>query len=351
MNTDDAPVATVLATRTTSSSAQYGEIDPETGALLPAIDHPDTHPPCDVADVQSEPGWRRGNMTSDMQISRELRARARLALCVKNRLVGQPETTIDAVEEEPTPFPKADCVVRPATKDDVAEIAQMLNSDHHFRAAESHSIPKWDIRAILNKCHAGNRPFVVATTADDELLDRSNWPAGADKAFRAYVKYRTTESEQPKSSLVGFAFAAPRLGANFDTCNVGTDHSCYVTMFVHPDHRLKGYGSALLDRILLSVSPYHRSLIDFEWKCEDPSEVYEHPASNNAQQYSRVFVEYLDAHAETERLQSRKPLLEKFGFKSVGNLTCMRSERHDGKQVWLDLFIWELEAQALENVR
>lgn len=32
----------------------------------------------------------------------------------------------------------------------MADIAKLLSSDHHFRAAESHSIPKWGIRAILN---------------------------------------------------------------------------------------------------------------------------------------------------------------------------------------------------------
>ena len=190
----------------------------------------------------------------------------------------------------------------------------------------------------------------MATGGEDDLLDRSKWPAGADRAYKEYVKY-LGKSAKRQATIVGFAFAMPRESSSFDARDIHIDHSCNITLFVHPSHKGKKYGSALLDRILMSVSPIHRSLIDFEWKCDDAVGIYEQLASNNVRQYARVFVEYLDAHDEDQRLPSRKKLLENFGFSQVGRLSCLKSELREGKTRWLDLFVWELEAQALENVR
>ncbi|KAJ4158466.1 uncharacterized protein LMH87_008990 [Akanthomyces muscarius] len=353
MDTEQAPLPNLVIPKAANASAHCCAIDPETGAFLPAIEHPETRLNHEL-EVQSEPGWHRGHITSDMQIIRELKARARLAQRLKERLPTPLEVESPAPDEGETTFPKADCTIRPATDDDIAGISEIINLDRQaneeaHRKAPS-GIKSWDIVKIFNKCRKEQRPFLVATGGEDDLLDRSKWPAGADKAFQEYVKYRSNSSG-PTATIVGFAFAMPRQGPSLDAQEIHVDHSCYVNLCVHPAHRNKKYATALLDRILMSVSPIHRSLIDFEWKCDDPAEIYEQPASNNAQQYARIFVEYPDAHDEDQRLRSRKKLLEKFGFSQVGHLTCLRSESRGGKRYWLDLFIWELEAQSLENVR
>lgn len=353
MDTKEAPLPNLVSPKAANASAHCCAIDPETGAFLPAIEHPETRLNHEL-EVQSEPGWHRGHVTSDMQINRELKARARLAQRLKERLPTQLEVDSSAIEEKHTVFPTADCTIRPATDDDIAGISEIINLDREageepHRKAPS-GIKSWDIVRIFNKCKKEQRPFLVATGREDDLLDRSKWPAGADKAFEEYVKYRSKFSG-PAAAIVGFAFAMPRQGQSLDAQETHIDHSCYITLAIHPTQRNKKYATALLDRILMSVSPIHRSLIDFEWKCEDPAETYEQPASNNAKQYARIFVEYLDAHDEGQRLQSRKKLLEKFGFSQVGHLTCLKSEYRGGKRLWLDLFVWELEAQALENVR
>ncbi|OAR00403.1 hypothetical protein LLEC1_01359 [Akanthomyces lecanii] len=353
MDTQEAPLPNLVIPKAVNVSAHCCAIDPGTGEFLPAIEHPETKLNHEL-DVQSEPGWHRSLITSDMQISRELKARARLAQRLKERLPTQLEVESPTPQEGQTAFPNADCIVRPATDDDIAGISEVINLDRQTSAKPHRKAPSgiksWDIVKIFNKCRKEQRPFLVATGGEDDLLDRSKWPAGADKAFQEYVKYRS-KSSGPTAAIVGFAFALPRQGPSLDAQEGHVDHSCYVTLCVHPTHRNKKYATALLDRILMSVSPIHRSLIDFEWKCDDPVETYEQPASNNARQYARIFVEYLDAHDEDQRLLSRKKLLEKFGFSQVGHLTCLRSESHAGKRHWLDLFIWELEAQSLENVR
>lgn len=356
IDTKEAPVSAALAVINNNESQSHCcEIDPMTGELLPAIEQPETRRAHN--DIQSEPDWRRGNMTSDMQINREMRARAKLAEMFRQKRASQQKLSPSPAEEQSF-FPKADCKIRPAVDSDIAEIADIMNADQRRKADGKSPHPSavsvvktWDMQKIFLLCKRDQRPFIVAT-ADDPLLNRANWPtATSDRTYNAYLKYSKATSQSKPSSIVGYAFALPRQGANVDTQEGRSDHSCYVTLFVHPDYRSKKYGAALLDRILMSVSTVHRSLIDFDWECTESAEVYEHPSSRNSRQYSRVFVEYLDSHIEDQRLPSRKPLLEQFGFTQVGHLTCLKSEMRDDKLCWLDLFIWELEAQPLENVR
>ncbi|XWW97487.1 hypothetical protein V2A60_005470 [Cordyceps javanica] len=353
MDTTEGPVPNLIAPKAGNAPVHCSAIDPETGDFLPAIEHPETKFHHNF-NLQSEPAYRRGDITSDMQISRELKARAKLAQRFQERHFVQ-EGVQNAVQEEAeSPFPRADCTIRPATDDDIEGILETINSERQTSEENCHktsvALKPWNIVGVLNKCKKDNRPFIVATGGEDDLLDRSKWPAGADRAYKEYVKY-LGKSAKRQATIVGFAFAMPRESSSFDARDIHIDHSCNITLFVHPSHKGKKYGSALLDRILMSVSPIHRSLIDFEWKCDDAVGIYEQLASNNVRQYARVFVEYLDAHDEDQRLPSRKKLLENFGFSQVGRLSCLKSELREGKTRWLDLFVWELEAQALENVR
>ncbi|OAA56478.1 Acyl-CoA N-acyltransferase [Cordyceps fumosorosea ARSEF 2679] len=321
-------------------------IDPETGAFIPEIEQPECKLNHDF-DLRSEPAWRRSNMTSGMQISRELRARARLGQRLKEM---QPVPPVP--EEAESSFPRAHCTIRPATDDDIGGILDIAKLERENNGLDENSgklsvgIRSEDIAEHLQKCQEEQWPFIVATS-EDELLDQSKWPAGSDTAYKAYVAYRG--SIEPKAVIVGFAFALRRKSSGLDVYHDRVDQSCYITLFVHPGHRNKKYGSALLDRILMSVSPIHRSLIDFRWKCDDPAEVYEPLASKNAQQYARAFVEY-EARMEGQASPAKK-LLEKFGFSQVGHLSCVRNQNGEGKKLWWDRFTWEFAAQSLENVR
>ncbi|KAF1731668.1 hypothetical protein CRV24_007856 [Beauveria bassiana] len=302
MDTTEAPVPNLVVSKAANASTHCRAINPETGAFLPVIEQPETRYN-DELDLQSEPGWRRSNITSDMQISRELKARAKLARRLKERLPTQAQAKDTVPEEAESPFPKADCTLRPATDDDIAAISDIINQERQTKRGntqkKSSDIKNWDVSEYLKKCRQEQRPFIVAIAGEDDLLDRSKWPAGADKAYKRNEKY----------------------------------------------------GSALLDRILMSVSPVHRSLIDFGWQCDDAVETYEQLASHNAKQYARVFVEYSEPRDAEYKLMAREKLLRKFGFRQVGHLTCMRSESRAGRRYWKDLLIWELEAQSLENVR
>ncbi|KAK8147973.1 hypothetical protein G3M48_000621 [Beauveria asiatica] len=351
MDTTEAPVPNLVVSKAANASTHCRAINPETGAFLPVIEQPETRYN-DELDLQSEPGWRRSNITSDMQISRELKAREKLARRLKERLPTQTQANYSVPEEAESPFPKADCTLRPATEADIAAISDIVNLEQQASREEnqnkSSGIKNWEVSNYLNKCRRERRPFIVATTGEDDLLDRSKWPAGADKAYKRYLQYQST-SKTLQPAIVGFAFAMPR--QSLDAPDTDIDHSCYVTLYVHPSHRNEKYGSALLDRILMSVSPVHRSLIDFGWQCDDAVETYEQLASHNEKQYARVYVEYSEPSDAENKLMAREKLLRKFGFRQVGHLTCMKSESRAGRRYWKDLLIWELEAQSLENVR
>ncbi|OAA50116.1 Acyl-CoA N-acyltransferase [Beauveria brongniartii RCEF 3172] len=350
MDTTEAPMPNLVVSKAANASTHCRAIDPETGAFLPVIEQPETRYN-DELDLQSEPGWRRSNVTSDMQIGRELKARAKLARRLKERLPTQAQANYTVPEEAESPFPKADCTLRPATDDDIAAILDIVNLERQASREEnqkkSSDIKNWEVSKYLNKCRRERRPFIVATAGEDDLLDRSKWPAGADRAYKKYVQYQSM-SKTLQPAIIGFAFAMPR--QSLDAQDTDIDHSCYITLYVHPSHRNEKYGSALLDRILMSVSPVHRSLIDFGWQCDDAVETYEQIASHNAKQYARVFVEYSEPRDAEYKLMAREKLLRKFGFRQVGHLTCMKSESRAGRRYWKDLLIWELEAQSLENV-
>ncbi|KAM3436285.1 hypothetical protein MY4824_004436 [Beauveria thailandica] len=321
MDTTEAPVPNLVVSKAANASTHCRAINPETGAFLPVIEQPETRYN-DELDLQSEPGWRRSNITSDMQISRELKAREKLARRLKERLPTQTHANYSVPEEAESPFPKADCTLRPATEADIAAISDIVHLEQQASREEnqekSSGIKNWEVSKYLNKCRRERRPFIVATAGEDDLLDRSKWPAGADKAYKRYLQYQST-SKTLQPAIVGFAFAMPR--QSLDASDTDIDHSCYVTLYVHPSHRNEKYGSALLDRILMSVSPVHRSLIDFGWQCDDAVETYEQLASHNEKQYARVYVEYSEPSDAENKLMAREKLLRKFGFRQATQST------------------------------
>ncbi|KAK5989892.1 hypothetical protein PT974_08155 [Cladobotryum mycophilum] len=328
------------------------DIDSCTGDLLPEIEHPETlqerlSGPCsDHKDM----AWRQANMTSELQIRREIASRERLAATIRARVEAEKEvvSAATAVEEEEISWPKADCAVRPAKIEDFQRIADIMNRESSIdkcpQILESKMITASDVEKIHASCRQALQPFVVATSPEDELLDRSKWPKNADKAYKEYVQYRGSQSER-QEIIFGFAFVKDaRLGMLESSCP-GSRYSCQIKIGVDPDHRRQSFGSALLDRILRSVAPYHKSLLDYAWRCENPGLVYEDFTGHNRRQYTRVYLEILCISKEHVDYTWRKSFLAKFEFKETAFLSnAVKTDRgYEGK--WLDLSIWALDAQ------
>lgn len=347
------PPAAVDWLASTATAKHYKkDIDPKTGEFLPEITHPDTFktlgdgPSRDHRDI----AWRQANMTAELQINREIRSRELLA--TKIRLQVEPEV-LEAVPVQPTAWPDAECIVRPAKPEDFEAIAAIMNLES--KAKINPQVFEWkeivaaDIQEIYKSCQVNLRPFVVATAAEDPLLDRSKWPENASKAYQSYLTFRSTQAEVPQI-IFGFAFVTEaRIGIVGTACP-GSRHAGQIKVIVHPDHRGKLYGSALLDRVLLCTAPFHRSLVDYEWQCQNPAGVYENISYQNQRKYAWIYIETYCADRADAATQIVTNFVQKFEFKEVGCLpSAIKTDRYYESQ-WLDLVLWARETQPRSNI-
>ncbi|KAL7920867.1 hypothetical protein ACQKWADRAFT_136135 [Trichoderma austrokoningii] len=330
------------------------DINPETGELLLEVPYPDTYRALDSGPSRDhrDIAWRQDNLTSELQINREIRSRETLATKLRLQMeCNEPEAKPVAIE--PPAWPDAECIVRPAKPKDFGAIAAIMNLES--KAKINPQVLEWkevvaaDIQQIYQSCRDNLRPFVVATTAEDPLLDRSNWPPNATKAHQSYLTFRSSQAEVPEEVL-GFAFVTEaRVGILGTTCP-GSRHAGQIKVIVHPDHRGKLYGSALLDRVLLCIAPFHRSSVDYKWQCQDSAKIYEKIAYQNHRTYAWIYIETFCADRADPAMQPVTRFLQKFEFREVGCLpSAIKTDRHYESQ-WLDLVLWAREAQPRSNI-
>jgi GNAT superfamily N-acetyltransferase len=330
------------------------DIDPMTGEFLPEIIHPDTFktlsngPSRGSADI----AWRQANLTVELQITREIKVRE--AIANKNRLQMESiQREVKATPVEPPAWPDAECIVRPATPQDFEAIAAIMNLES--KAKNNPQLFEWkevvaeDIQRIHKSCQDHLRPFVVATSAGDPLLDRSNWPENATKAYHSYIAFRSSQAEVPQE-IFGFGFVTEARIGILGTACPGSRHAGQIRVIVHPNHRGKLYGSALLDRILLCTAPFHRSMVDYEWQCQNTAKTYENISYQNQRKYAWVYVETFCTDRADPAMQLVTNFLQKFEFKEVGCLpSAIKTDRYYESQ-WLDLVLWAREAQPRSNI-
>ncbi|KAM4057134.1 Acyl-CoA N-acyltransferase [Hirsutella rhossiliensis] len=339
------------------ASCQH-ELDSCTGKFLPAIEYPETlqsaiqGPYRDHKDI----GWRQMNMTSGLQIVRELTSRQRLA----EHLLASRQQTEEAMAAVAAPYPEEDawpnahCILRPARQEDFSQIANIINLEGSTAAFpqifDSKVIDSTDVDWISKRCQQTIRPFIVAVPMEEDMMDRSKWPPNSDRAYREYIEFKKTRPSPPPP-IVGFALVTEvRLGFPQLRCP-GSRYSAQVRVLVHPEYRQKSYGTALLDRILLSLSPRHRSIIDYEWKCANPARIYEHPVDRNGRQYARLYVEVFCASKVQTEYKWRAEMLSKFNFQEVAHLRDAIKTDQGHQSKWLDLVLWEFAAQETSAIR
>lgn len=351
LKTFKAPAIVQLTPSGSAINHYKRDIDTDTGDFLPEISYPDTFKTlhegacCDHRDM----AWRQANMTAELHINREIRSRELLATKLRTQLKHQTED----IPIEQAAWPKAECVVRPATPKDFQAIAIIMNMERQAKGSpqvfEWKDVTAADIQKIYNSCRGSLWPFIVATTAGDTLLDRSNWPEGATKAYQSYVAFRSSQA-QPQQEILGFAFVTEARVGILGTPCPGSRHAGQAKVIVHPDHRGKLYGSALLDRILLCTAPFHRSLVDYEWQCQDSANIYESISFQNRRKYAWIYVETFCDGKDDPACKAAASFLEKFEFKEVCCLpSAIKTDRYYDSR-WLDLVLWARETQPRSDI-
>jgi L-amino acid N-acyltransferase YncA len=339
-----------------SDTGIHSDINPENGEFLDPVVHPQTvqsvvEGPCrDYNDI----GWRHVNMTAELHIKRERKSRMNvLQMQTEQDDHKQEPLAASAAPKEP-PWPDAKCVIRPATPADFAQIAEIMNKEASNECDpqifQDELTTVQDISRIFDACAANSRPFIVVTPAQVNFLDQSKWPKDSDDLYQEFAKYMAA-NPRPDPSVYGFAFITDyRTGLHGGSCPASRFNG-QVRLVVHPNQGRKLYGSALLDRILLCVSPFHRNSIDYVWDCENPKGVYEFPATYNKRQYTQLYLEHFYEQVIGPEYVFKAAFARKFDFRQVGHLrnAVFRTDDQENKK-WLNMVLWQVDLTPVSKI-
>ncbi|KAG6133666.1 hypothetical protein E4U12_002687 [Claviceps purpurea] len=328
------------------------DIDPETGRFLTPACQPETLRCVTVGPCEGHQDilWRQMNMTSELYIMKERRSRENMANSIQMALDLRTDY-VHSPRKSDQALARADCTVRPATQMDFAVIAEVVNANKASGEAndcamrpqddKSFAMRSEDVARIWEACRADKRPFIVVEPAEENLLDRSKWPNHSDIVYEEFARF-VAKHPRPSIGVVGFAFVTGSQPGLSDRVRPEACFSGRLTLMVHPDHRHKSYGSALLDRIMTTIMPLYNSVVDHEWNCGEMklNGIHEFPATRNVRRYTRLHVELTEAN-DGDDTPGRTHFLKKFGFEEVGRLKdVVATEDGQRNMHWRDLVTW-----------
>ncbi|KAJ6446686.1 Acyl-CoA N-acyltransferase [Purpureocillium lavendulum] len=330
----------------------------ESDRMACSIQYPETLPYPDEDEVEDGPSrnyqgltWRKRTMTSDLHIARELSSRQTLGEQIRASRVAAAPSAPKEASEEPE-WPNAHCVLRPARPEDFQQIADIINVEIQTPSPQilySSPVLAAEIKKLFQYCQNHKRPFIVAVPAEDDGLDPARWPKELKNVYEGYAKWKRS---QPKESpvVVGFAFITEsRLGFLNSPCP-GARFSGQVRIAVHPEHRRKLYGSALLDRILSCVC-FRRNFLDYEWKCSDAEKAHVYDShTSNTRQYTQLYIDVFCEGKEDAGLTWRAAMLNKFGFSEVAHRRQSDVTDQGAESKWLDNVLYAFEARSKDEI-
>ncbi|KAG5971638.1 hypothetical protein E4U58_007342 [Claviceps cyperi] len=328
------------------------DINPETGHFLTPACQPKTLRCVTMGPCEGHQDilWRQMNMTSELYIMKERRSRENMANSIQMAL-DHGTGYLHSLSESDQALARADCTVRPATQMDFAVVAEVVNANKASGEAndcamrpqddKSFAMRSEDVARIWEACRAEKRPFIVVEPAEEDLLDRSKWPNHSEIVYEEFVRFMA-EHPRPSLGVVGFAFVTGSQPSLSDRVRPEACFSGRLTLMVHPDHRHKLYGSALLDRIMKTIMPLYNSVVNYEWNCDEMEldGIHKFPATCNVRQYTRLHVELTEAN-DGDDTPGRTHFLKKFVFEEVGRLKDVVATEDDQRNMhWRDLVTW-----------
>ncbi|KAF4964342.1 hypothetical protein FSARC_7709 [Fusarium sarcochroum] len=327
------------------------DIDPTTGQLVPPAryiklqrDGIDGH-----SHDKTNPNWRRLNKTSEEAITNEI-ARRRAIKEQIERQVLEEQTVVQSLQEEE--WPKASCTLRPVESGDFQGIADIINLEMQQGPSSQVFLPRVEpghVATIYNACFQRRRPFIVAIPGVQELPNRSGWSKADEDDYQEFLRFKKARGTAQPPSILGFAFVTDSRQGFLGGMCPGSRFSGLIKLIVHPDHRKKLVGSALLDRILSSVDIYHQNVVEYIWDCSETRGIYEYISAHNHQKYNKVYIDTFFTGKEDPRVEGMERLCEKFDFHRVAYFE--EAVKHGNQPgVWKDLVVWEHHARSTSEI-
>lgn len=330
------------------------DIDTFTGELIPAIEYPETLKNQIEGESTGERdiAWRQANMTSALQIAREINVRSKIAQQVRARFRTEQEVKPPPPPQE-DPWPRAKCLIRPALPKDFDRIAEIINLEtqkSHPRVLQSEVATPQLIAYIFHYCQGNHRPFIVAEATEDEIINRAKWP-GTDDDYEDYCRFKKSQKPVKPVGILGFAYVTEsRVGFLLSACCSGSKYSGKIQLLVHPDHQNKKIGSALLDRILATTAIYHRSLLDYKWEFPGTDTlIYDSPSARNKRKYTRLYLETAFGKDDPQK-EWISEWLKKFEFQQLACFPEALKTDRKAESEWLDLVVWAYEARPVAEI-
>ncbi|KAF4342236.1 acyl n-acyltransferase [Fusarium beomiforme] len=322
------------------------DIHPATGQLIP--------PPRYIKiqkDSQAKHHWRRAVTHSEGFIARELDLRQAKKKEIERKVQ---ENKYKNMSYEDDKWPDAGCTLRPVEVKDFQGIADIINNEQQRQDSQvflSQKVDCTQITRLYYNCLSKHRPFIVAVeSSSHKITDRSGWSKADEMNYQKFLEFMKSSGAADRPTILGFAFVTnPRQDFLGNACN-GARFSGEIKLLVDPSHRKRLVGSALLDRILLCTSIYHRSLVDYTWDCSTPRKTYEEIPAHNQQKYTKLYLETFFNGGNDPRIKWITSLLEKYDFGRVGNFKdAVKHGKHPG--VWKDLAIWEHDSRPTNEIQ
>ncbi|KAM0252069.1 hypothetical protein ACHAP5_001395 [Fusarium lateritium] len=336
------PVVTLTQDR--DPSTDNCDIDTSTGKFILPVRYIKLQ-----RDGGEEHNRHRMDYTSEDVIRREI-ARRQLLKEEIQRLEQEAQYANQKIEEDT--WPNAECTLRPVASGDFQGIADIMNLEMQRGKNSQIFIPyvgPANIASLYNICQAKHRPFIVAVPSPKQIPNRTGWSEDEEEEYQEFLKFKQARNASRDHGILGFAFVGDtRPGFLGGTCP-GSRFNGQIKLVVHPSHRRKLIGSALLDRILLCVSIYHRSLVDYTWDCSDTRKTYEYVSAHNKQKYNKLYIETFFTGKEDRGIRGISRFLEKFDFEQVA---YFKDAVKHGSQpgFWKDMVVWELEARMTSEI-
>jgi GNAT superfamily N-acetyltransferase len=238
---------------------------------------------------------------------------------------------------------KIDCQMRPATLDDMGAVAIIYHEELKtgVQVLDLDPLPKTDFDGLWRVCKKTGLPFIVVV--------RSQLGSPRVKYGRWLMPVPREVSENDEVIAFGF-MSIYQLGITGAVVNITGRHSLKANVFVHPDHRGKRVGGALLDRLmLLSAGGTYSSTEGVKFVNPDNMTEYE---QSSATKCHNVFAEVMFKPDDEEAKRwFDEWLVLGFNFDNRKTLErCHRARRgHDA--IWLDKGIYQYHVNALQDPR